>query len=271
MGRWLLMGRPDIVYVVRQGDRNEELRYSLRSLANLPHGKVWISGYKPVWVSDEVGHIKTQVKPGGHVHAKGNLRAACEHPEVAEQFVYMNDDFFFMAPLEQMPVMHRGPLSEVIKSERMASSYQRAMGKTLDILRKHGIAEPLMYDLHGPMLVTKTGMLEALALCSYPMIQERTIYGNLQGIGGELRRNHKVRRGQSGWNSWQFLSTNDNTFRTMPIGEHIRAKFPDQSAYETDPPAAKVRVPPTSTITRRPIRRRSGVSTIQRVSVRGAY
>ena len=39
----------DIVYVVRPGDENEALRYSLRSLANIPHRTVWIAGYRPKW------------------------------------------------------------------------------------------------------------------------------------------------------------------------------------------------------------------------------
>ena len=34
----------DIVYFVKDTDTNEELRYSLRSLANFPHGKVWFYG-----------------------------------------------------------------------------------------------------------------------------------------------------------------------------------------------------------------------------------
>ena len=41
----------DAVYYVRPGDRNDELRYSLRSLANLPHDRVWIVGHTPPWVT----------------------------------------------------------------------------------------------------------------------------------------------------------------------------------------------------------------------------
>lgn len=261
------MKPPDVVYVVRAGESNEELRYSLRSLRNLPHGKVWISGYMPKWVTG-VEHIPTQPKPGGHVHAKGNLRAACEHPDVSESFVYMNDDFFIMEPHDKLPVMHRGPLDEVIRKGGMATAYTRAMDKTRVILAKRGITEPLMYDLHAPMLVTKTGMLEALDLCTYPMIQERTLYGNLNAIGGERRHNHKIRRYDKGWSKWPFLSTNDHTFRTLNVGEHIRSRFPDRGPYETDapPPRIRPRAPLAVPVdTRRPVRYRSGVSTIRRV------
>ncbi|MFF3129757.1 hypothetical protein ACFVRD_48125 [Streptomyces sp. NPDC057908] len=49
--------RPDIVYVVRPWNQNEQLRYSLRTLANLPHRRVWIAGYCPTWVGPDVGRI----------------------------------------------------------------------------------------------------------------------------------------------------------------------------------------------------------------------
>jgi hypothetical protein len=225
------MTAPDVVYVVRPGERNEELRYSLRSLSNLPHGKVWISGYCPKWVTG-VGVIPTQTKPGGHQHAKANLRAACEHPEVSEQFVYMNDDFFVMQPMDELPVMHRGPLADLVRSGMMASAYTGALRRTLAILKEQGIAEPLMYDLHAPMLVTKAGMLKALDLCQKPQCQERTLFGNLQRVGGELHRNHKVGRTHRGWQTWPFLSTNDNTFRSLPVGGYIRGRFPEGSPYE---------------------------------------
>lgn len=264
------MTLPDVVYVVRPGEVNEELRYSLRSLVNLPHGTVWIAGHKPRWVTDEVRHIPVQAKPGSHVNAKANLRAACQHPEVAERFVYFNDDFFVMQALTELPVMHRGPLSAVIQSGNMATAYTRAMRKTLDILAARGVAEPLMYDLHAPMLVDKAGMLEALALCSYPMVQERTLYGNLQAIGGERRHNHKVRRSEKGWSSWPFLSTNDSTFASLPVGDHIRATFPDRSPYETDAPPRQSRRHPQRVaapgVTRRPVRYTND-SVIRRISV----
>ena len=43
----------DVVYCVKELITNEELRYSLRSLRNLPHRKVWIFGGCPKWVNTE--------------------------------------------------------------------------------------------------------------------------------------------------------------------------------------------------------------------------
>ena len=260
---------PDIVYVVRYSRQSEELRYSLRSLANLPHGRVWIAGHMPEWATG-VEHIRTNRKPGSHVDAKTNLRAACEHPGVSETFIYMNDDFFVMQPHEQLPVMHRGPIAKVVG---MATAYQRAIQKGMAILQAKGIAEPLMYDLHAPMTVTKSGMLEALDIARSDFsLHERTLFGNLQGVGGVKAHNHKVYRQDRGWSSWPFLSTNDNTFRREQVGEFIRARFPDQSPYEATPPKA-IPTPPVR-VPRTPVRyhaaptvRRTATSTIRRVRV----
>ena len=262
---------PDIVYVVRAGERNEELRYSIRSVvANLPHGKVWIAGYCPTWLGNDIGVIKVQSRPGGHQSAKANLRAACEHPEVSESFMYFNDDFFVMQPMDALPVMHRGSLADAAKNDRMASAYQRHIGKTLGVLSTLGITDPLTYDMHAPMTVTKTGMLQALELCAKaPMLQERTLFGNMQEVGGVRAHNFKVRRQDRGWSTWLFISTNDNTFARLPVGQYIRSQFTEPSPFEVSPPpvARGVRPVPTG---RRPIRRHAGTSTIRRIGGRAA-
>jgi hypothetical protein len=256
---------PDIVYVVRPGEQNEELRYSLRSLINLPHGRVWVAGFCPWWVID-VGVIRVATRPGGHQSAKANLRAACEHPDVSEQFVYFNDDFFVMQPLERMPILHRGLIDEAIR-QGMRSWYTRAMRATRDLLVERGISDPLCYELHAPTLVTKQGMLEALDLCHYPMVQERSMYANLQRIGGMEARNFKVYRGDYGWRSWPFLSTNDSSFGRHPVGEYVRGAFDTPSPYERATPVPAVRDARVARIrhVRRPVRY-SNVSVVRRVS-----
>ena len=37
----------DVVYILKNGCDGYELRYSLRSLANMDHGKVWFVGGQP--------------------------------------------------------------------------------------------------------------------------------------------------------------------------------------------------------------------------------
>ena len=105
------MRKYDVVYFVRKGDQNEELRYSLRSLVNLPHRKVWIVGHTPAWVTG-VESIPGNVFREKWWNVVDNLRLAALHVK-AEQFVVMNDDIFLMRPPSLAPC-YRGPLVEQI-------------------------------------------------------------------------------------------------------------------------------------------------------------
>ena len=148
--------------------------------------------------------------------------------------------------------MHRGTVADMVRNRRMGTSYTRSLEKVRDLLIERGIDEPLLYDLHAPMLVTKSGMLEALDLCSSAQFHERTLYGNLNHLGGERRHNHKIRARDHGWEDWPFLSTNDTGFASLPVGRFIRSRFPDQGAHEaTPPPVDKAR---PSHPRRRPVR-----------------
>ena len=49
----------DVVYFVKDTKENEELRYSLRTLKNFPHAKVWFYGGCP-----------EGLKPDHHVYVK---------------------------------------------------------------------------------------------------------------------------------------------------------------------------------------------------------
>lgn len=101
----------DVVYYVRPGERNEELRYSLRSLQNMPHERVWLVGHKPAWVTG-VEHIPNRSNGSSPQHnATSHLLAACDAVP-AERFVVFNDDFYVMEPIEHIPALHAGPLSE---------------------------------------------------------------------------------------------------------------------------------------------------------------
>jgi hypothetical protein len=105
-----------VAYYVRRGDANPELRYSLRSLSNLPHGRVLIVGHKPAWVTG-VEHISGNRRHSIEANAVDNLRLACSGLD-ADRFVVMNDDFYIMSPLDSVPALHEGHLDERISRAR---------------------------------------------------------------------------------------------------------------------------------------------------------
>lgn len=218
----------DVVYLCRAGE-NEELRYSLRSLDNTKHDQVWIFGSAPHWVRN-LRHYQLPARGNKHLTTNRNLREACNHPEVSDPFILMNDDFYFMQPTRTIPTQHRGTVRHVIDQylgQGINSSYVDGMRRTLAMLETRGHQDPLSYELHTPMVVDKQTMLDTLNLGAY---QRRTVYHALAGLKG--RRAHDVKVGRIGAPipDGRFLSTSDATFNYVrPTLEHA---FPEPSRYE---------------------------------------
>lgn len=225
----------DLVYLVRPGDDNEELRYSLRTLANLPHDRVWFVGHLPSWVTG-VGHI-----PGNRANAKAlnvldNVRLACEHPFVADDVIVMNDDFFVLDPCELAP-WARKPLAAHIDSlSHRGDAWVTSLRNTRDWLQLHGFHDPLSFELHTPFPIHKRSMAEALQAVAdfgapFPP-QWRTVYGNLHVADAEVHPDVKLKSSTYVAHALAqpLLSTDD---RGWPrVAEHIRERFPDPSPYE---------------------------------------
>ncbi|PWI06530.1 hypothetical protein DIZ27_32845 [Streptomyces sp. NWU339] len=227
---------PDIVVPVRQEPTNTQLRYALRSWsAHLPHRQVWIVGYRPAWLHG-VRHIPVPQSGTKYANTTAAVRAACEHPEVTDTFLLCNDDFFVMRPVERMPVLHRGLVRDVEEhytARGHNGRYVRGMRETRQFLTGLGHDEPLSYELHVPLPVTKAGMLYALdAGAGLDVLHKRTAYGVLNGIGGDRIDDVKVLTRHRFPRDSQFLSTLPDTFANGVVGRHIRAAFPKKCRYE---------------------------------------
>lgn len=233
------MGVPDIVVPVREGAVNEQLRYALRSwAANLPHGQVWVIGHLPSWARG-VRHLRTEQTGTKYQNTTLAVRVACEHPEVAEDFLLCNDDMFVMHRLPGgMPALHRGPVSKVERyyATRGNGKYLRGMQETRDLLVDLGYRDPLSYELHTPMPMTKAGMLDALDLGrDLDVVHKRTLYGNVAGVGGTEIRDVKIlHRAPTGYGpNSRFLSTMPDSFGAGYVGAFIRRSFPERCRYES--------------------------------------
>lgn len=225
----------DVVYVCRDGD-NPELRYSLRSLANVPHERVFIFGGCPAWVNtDVVTHVSSPQHVSPYASTRAHIKAACQHAEVSDPFMLWNDDFYAMEPVDELPVMCRGSLAEMV--ERFAktqTTWARGIRETAVLLRDLGYEAPVSYDLHVPLPVHKSKMLEALKLAKRvrgDAVHVRTIYGNLAGLGGTEMLDVKMMRRSDPIPRGPWLSSGDNTFRAV-VEPVLRYLFPDPCAYE---------------------------------------
>ncbi|MFC4060250.1 hypothetical protein ACFOWE_18250 [Planomonospora corallina] len=230
------MTGPDLVVPVREGAVNEQLRYALRSwAAHLPHARVWIVGHRPPWAAG-VGHIPTEQTGTKYANTTAAVRAACEHPDVAEEFLLANDDMFVMDAVAGMPVLHRGLVDEVepYYAARGSDAYLRGMRETRELLAELGHEDPLSYELHVPLPATKTGMLAALDAGRHlNVVHKRTLFGNLANLGGRRIADVKVmHRGPRFPRDSPFLSTMPDSFAHGQVGAYIRRRFPRPCRYE---------------------------------------
>lgn len=223
----------DVVYLVRHGRQNEELRYSLRSLRHLPHDRVWIAGGWPYWIAN-ANLIAVPRTGSRYIHTTLSLIAAAEHPDVSEDFVVMNDDFYITSPIAQVEVHHRGEIGRALDG-RTSNHYSRARVVIGEWLRAQGLPR-LDYDLHAPMVLNRDKVL-AMAEAGAPeperFVFKRTVYGNLNAIGGTQIRDPKVRGARDRWDqALPYVSTAAHPFRSGDVGRFLREMLPDPSPYE---------------------------------------
>lgn len=227
----------DLVYPVRPGNVNEELRYSLRSVeANYPHGRVWIVGDQPNWLTG-VEFIRGNTQPHPRANIYHNLLAACAHPDLADEFVIFNDDFFVTEPVEGTPMAYRSTLRQHLNLPRLRTSqswWKDSLTTTLICLQAVGIDEPLSYELHVPFPVNKA--LMAATLEQFKNVtpanppQWRSLYGNLHASGAVMQPDSKVFR--PGPLRTPYHSTTDVSWRNFRTT--FRTLFPEPSPYELD-------------------------------------
>lgn len=248
----------DVVYLVRPGNRNEELRWSLRCLdAHMPGRRVWIVGHKLPWLTG-VEHLSTRQDDHKHLNTLANLRAACRHGDISPQFVLMNDDFFLLQDVvDQVPTLHRGTLNEFIAQYRRTEGgarlgwYQRAV-QTRETLAKlgHDPDAVLSYELHVPMVVDRERWLagvkelERIGRGDVRWWTKRSFYGNYAGVGGERSTDCKIlddaawdrAGGAAAVSQWRSCSTADGSFKYGRVGRWLRERYQARCRFERTGP-----------------------------------
>jgi hypothetical protein len=218
----------DVVYRVRVGERNEPLRYSLRSLANFPHRRVLVAGFKPSWVRGVSYHYRNQTGMPDQFNSNANLLLALADSELSDEFVLMDDDFYINRPTLTIPVMHQGSLDERIRSYQSGNRFGQAYSlmRTRTLLFKWGIVQPLSYELHMPMVMNKYRLMELFRRSPLPLfaLRPRTLYGNVYNLSGEVTTDAKDQCDQTK----RFCSSGDFE---RAVG-YLRRRFGTPSPYE---------------------------------------
>lgn len=229
------------VYICRSGE-NEELRYSIRSvLYNIPDALITVVGGKPDWYCGHYIEVKQTL--GKYKNARENILEIIKSDEIPEEFILMNDDFYIMKPIDDIPIFHGGPFAEkVLLYEDLApkSSYT---GKLIHTYKKckgiDHIDSPKDYELHIPFKVKKSLLLPIIRSKDTKKLW-RSFYGNYYSIGGEQIKDVKIyTRGPLKSKSHIyteediFISSDDSSFEIIrPI---LQKKYKKRSALELTP------------------------------------
>lgn len=222
----------DIVYFVKDTKVNEELRYSLRSLKNFPHDKVWFYGGCPEGIKPD-NHVKVkQNLPNKWENVNMMLRMACMNPSITDNFWLFNDDFFIMENVKYPTNHYNGDLyKRIVKLEDKfghITDYSRLLRQCCKELESLG-CDTKNYTLHVPMLFNKEKALELFTLTDFPGF--RSLYANYCKIGGTEMKDVKITSKDKEYKSGIYLSTDERSFNGK-VGQQIREMFKDKCKYE---------------------------------------
>lgn len=160
------------------GAKGDEIRFSVRAVEKFFHGraKCTVIGDKPPWFT---GHYIKQHKlknRSGFRDMLAKVRTMATHKEIAEDFVWMMDDDYFLKPFtfEEIVV----PRAERFRRSK-ANEWQRIKSASMDVLAALGLPNN-DFATHAPHYVEKQKLA---AICQQHDLRHRLytwelLYGN---------------------------------------------------------------------------------------------
>ena len=245
----------DLVYIVKNSETNVDLQYSLRSISKFCSFKnLWIVGYKPRWVTN-VKYLPTIQTGDKWKNSMINYEAACKSPEISENFILMNDDFFAIRQIVDWEVdLNKclGTIDEQLmsfKNKAQLSHWQAGFVHAKQILKDLGCKTQINYETHMPIIINKTKFLEFLNLPriiafqkTNNVLHKRTIYKNLypdsyinptkiKDVKLETQKDLDTQSLNENWLS-VFDYVVDNCRRYPRLNKLLRELFPEKCKFE---------------------------------------
>ena len=225
----------DIIYPLKiKNNENEELRYSLRSLENLPHRNVYVlSPTRLPWLSREIKWVRFDDGLGNHFrNVNEKLLLMCQDKRISDPFILMNDDIFIMKKMNELPYYALGRIKDRLDSYLIHGKYYLDTQRAYGIIRNLG-KKDIDFECHAPILFYKKPLKRVLELY-LASGHRRSIYCNLENVRPTYVKDFKVYCFDDDYDkNREILSTDDENFeKDSEIKRQIQHTFKRKSKYE---------------------------------------
>lgn len=181
----------DVVYVLGSGSsmNNLELAYSLASVERYlgDYRNIYVIGNHPGFEGNFI-HIPAEDKSYKlkQLNIRKKIEIACEHPDISDPFLFMNDDHILLTPIlcSDFKYYYNTNLAKMWLGKRKNGHYKLALHNTLVTLSEKDL--PIKhYDIHIPILYHKEKFLQAMAKHDWGRMGEfviKSLYCNTVGV-----------------------------------------------------------------------------------------
>jgi hypothetical protein len=210
---------------------------------------VYIIGYRPSYVKNII-HIPAEdpFKRNKEANIEHKTKIACETGEISDNFLFMNDDHFFVRAIEagDIPPYNKGDLLSDVR-RREASRYEQSLKRTHDELTERGHTT-YNYDIHTPIVFNKQAWLDVFKTYDWSTdgvgLVMKSTYGNTLGLGDFPLKDLKFRKAQterwirSRLDGRLVFSISDRSLNA-DMKKVLKSLHPTRSKYEIDDPWLK--------------------------------
>ena len=240
----------DFVCVLGKGSKwgDNELRFTLRAIQKYAqnYDKIVIVGEKPDWIQN-VLHIPCSDIYSPYENADANIvlkvMAAVYHPEVSDDFIFINDDELFLAPQDVSKIewLHKGQMINFRNETWTRGFWRLRLHRTMRTLVEKKLTT-FHYDNHLPVHMNKKKFLECMSSFDFGDNIGYTInsmYGNFHKVKGTRLINHKIRvfgpltkkSIEDGVKGRLYMTYNDHGLNQALI-DWLHLNYPTPSKYE---------------------------------------
>lgn len=249
----------DVVYILASNGshwRNNEIRYSLRSLQKHLKGyrNIYVIGEKPAWLNNVI-HVRADdpYKYNKEANICNKIKIACEHPDISDDFLFINDDHFFLQDTNINEILPYSKKDADLHPSRETNlnKYELCRLNTWRALKEKGLTTYL-YDIHTPIIYNKKKFLEVIK--QYPWDNDdigfvvKSMYGNTLDLGHFPYKDCKIDKevtkeqiDEKLADRW-IWSIGDHALSPVTI-KYIDELYPIASKYEKSPVAISVIIP----------------------------